>query len=211
MNTSPSASGQPSTVSLPLVQEPPRERADAARNRARLLEAAAALVAERGAENVTMEAVASAASVGKGTVFRRFGDRLGLMVALLDRAEREFQHDFLFGPPPLGPGAPPARRLHEFGGATIRWEVRNVELSLAAERDPERRYLVPARTLRLMHVLMLLRGAGAAGDHELLAEALLGFLEPAVVNHLHTQRGMSVARLTAGWSELVDRVLGARA
>ncbi|MCW8382732.1 hypothetical protein [Streptomyces justiciae] len=39
------------------------ERADAVRNRARLLEAAAWLVAERGAEHVTMHEVAQVAGV----------------------------------------------------------------------------------------------------------------------------------------------------
>ncbi|WP_252934181.1 TetR/AcrR family transcriptional regulator, partial [Streptomyces sp. EL5] len=66
-------------------------RADAARNRARLLEAAALLVAERGADGITMEEVAAAARVGKGTVFRRFGDRTGLLTALLDHSEKKFQ------------------------------------------------------------------------------------------------------------------------
>lgn len=62
------------------------ERADAARNRARLLEGAARLVVERGAEHVTMQEVAEVAGVGKGTFFRRFGDRDGLLLALLGEA-----------------------------------------------------------------------------------------------------------------------------
>lgn len=87
-------------------EEEPCLRADAARNRARLLEAAERLVAEHGAGALTMEAVAAAACVGKGTVFRRFGDRTGLLAALLDHSERKFQAALLSGPPPLGPGAP---------------------------------------------------------------------------------------------------------
>ncbi len=79
-------------------QDEPCLRADAARNRARLLEAAARLVAEQGAACVTMEAVAAAASVGKGTVFRRFGDRTGLLAALLDHSEKKFQAAVLGGP-----------------------------------------------------------------------------------------------------------------
>lgn len=63
------------TQSLPMADGVPHERADAARNRRRLLDAAQRLVAEQGADHVTMEAVAAAAEVGKGTVFRRFGDR----------------------------------------------------------------------------------------------------------------------------------------
>ena len=50
-----------------------------------------------------MDDIAAAAGVGKGTVFRRFGSRAGLMMVLLDEDERASQQAFLFGPPPLGP------------------------------------------------------------------------------------------------------------
>ena len=73
------------SVDLELMRTPPpKERADAARNRAKVLEAAAELFARHGVESVSMDAVAAAAGVGKGTLFRRFGDKAGLAVALLD-------------------------------------------------------------------------------------------------------------------------------
>lgn len=59
------------------------------------------------------------AGVGKGTLFRRFGDRDGLLVALLDETEGEFHEAYTCGPPPLGPGAPPADRLTAFGCVLI--------------------------------------------------------------------------------------------
>ena len=62
----------------------PQERGDAARNRLLLLDAARTLIAERGADNVSIDDIAAAAGVGKGTVFRRFGSRAGLMMVLLD-------------------------------------------------------------------------------------------------------------------------------
>ena len=89
----------------PLAQE----RGDAARNRALLLDAARRLIAERGADAVTMDDIAAAAGVGKGTLFRRFGSRAGLMIVLLDEDERAEQQAFLFGPPPLGPARTAAR------------------------------------------------------------------------------------------------------
>src|SRR5919106_4825012 len=97
--------------SLPVAGRPRRERADAARNRERVLAAARRLFAERGVANVTMEQIARAAGVGKGTVFHRFGDRAGLALALLDDGERELQEAVLHGRPPLGPGAPARERL----------------------------------------------------------------------------------------------------
>ncbi len=94
-------------IELPLIQpEAPKERADAARNRQRILEAAGALVAEQGIEAISMDDVARAACVGTGTLYRRFGDRAGLAFALLDEQTRDFQNALISGPPPLGPGAP---------------------------------------------------------------------------------------------------------
>src|SRR5260370_20081 len=60
-------------LDLPLLDGDARERADAARNRERILCSAARLFSERGADCVSMDDVAEAAGVGKGTVFRRFG------------------------------------------------------------------------------------------------------------------------------------------
>ncbi len=205
---------QPTTGSEPccpreltLLGQPARERADAARNRSRLLDAAAQLVRELGAQHVTMDAVAAAAKVGKGTLFRRFGDREGLMRALLDHAEEEYQRGFLTGPPPLGPGAPPRERLAAFGRATIRHHLSHLELYLAADTCAERRLLVPAAVLRVTHVAGLLRQAGADGDTDLLAQALNGYLDPVLLHHLHVQRGYPVSRLEDGWSQVVARLL----
>jgi AcrR family transcriptional regulator len=83
-----------------LTPSTPLERGDAARNRLLLLDAARRLIAERGADAVSMDDIAAAAGVGKGTVFRRFGSRPGLMMVLLDEDERASQEAFLFGPPP---------------------------------------------------------------------------------------------------------------
>jgi len=99
--------------SLPIAGQR-RERADAAANRVRILEATRLVLVERGAEGITIDAVAARAGVGKGTVFRRFGDRSGLFQALLDEQLRVFQDAFMFGAPPLGPGAPPKERLAAF-------------------------------------------------------------------------------------------------
>ncbi|MEU6643456.1 helix-turn-helix domain-containing protein [Saccharomonospora sp. NPDC046836] len=184
------------------------KRADAVRNRARLLEAAAELVAERGAANLTMDAVATAACVGKGTVFRRFGDREGLLLALLNHSEEQFQEAMLTGPPPLGPGAEAGQRLHAYGPARLHHENASIDLYLAAEPGPLRRYLVPAYGVHLTHIRMLLRQVGVDGDIELLAHMLLRSLDTASLHHLVCQRGLPVERLEAGWHDLVTRLTG---
>ncbi|MFE6891965.1 TetR/AcrR family transcriptional regulator [Streptomyces sp. NPDC057694] len=200
--------GQPELLEIGLLtgEADPCLRADAARNRARLLEAAGRLVAEHGAAGVTMEAVASAASVGKGTVFRRFGDRTGLLTALLDHSAKQLQADLIGGPPPLGPGAPPVERLRAFGLAVLRRSAEQLDLQLAAQPEPSRRLAHPTVRLLTAHVTILLRELVPGTDCDLQAQALMGFLDPAVVHHLTKQCGMPLERLEAGWTDLVARV-----
>ncbi|MFA3878437.1 TetR/AcrR family transcriptional regulator [Streptomyces sp. MMCC 100] len=187
-------------------EDEPCLRADAARNRARLLEAAERLVAEHGAAALTMEAVAAAACVGKGTVFRRFGDRAGLLAALLDHSERKFQASLLSGPPPLGPGAPPVERLRAFGCALLRRFIDELDLQLAAEPNAERRHTAPPRRFLRGHVALLLREAAPDGDSELLSHTLMAYLDAALIHHLTEQCGLPAERLRAGWLDLVARV-----
>src|SRR5690242_9620563 len=201
----PSRSPAPSRTLLPLADEAPQGRADAARNRLLLLEAASRLVAEHGAEHVTMEAVAAAASVGKGTVFRRFGDRTGLLMALLDHTERQFQAAFFSGPPPLGPGASPVDRLHAFGCRVLHETRDRLDLYMAAEPDASRRFSYAPYRVRFAHVAMLLREAVPGADSVLLAQTLMGYLEPALIHHLTRQCGMPLERLESGWHDLVKR------
>ncbi|AVV44053.1 TetR/AcrR family transcriptional regulator [Streptomyces sp. ID05-04B] len=202
------SAAEPELLQLGPAGDEPCLRADAARNRARLLDAAARLIAEHGAAGVTMEAVASAANVGKGTVFRRFGDRTGLLNALLDHSERQFQAAFLSGPAPLGPGAPPVERLRAFGLASLARSVDQLDLQLAAEPGPDRRHSVPVRRVHHRHLAMLLKQALPDADGELLAHTLMGYLNPVLVHHLTRQCGLPPERLEAGWSDLVDRVTG---
>lgn len=192
---------------LPLIGEGTSLRADAVRNRTKLLEAAARLAAERGAAAITMELVAAAAGVGKGTVSRRFGDRNGLLLALLDHAEQQFQQAYFAGPPPLGPGADAAARLRAFGPALLRHERAHLDLYLAAEPPPDRRFTVPADRVRHTHVVALVRAVLPDADADLLAHTLLSSVDTVLVDHLVRTRGMSLERIEAGWHDLVDRLV----
>jgi AcrR family transcriptional regulator len=192
----------------PAVPDEPCLRADAARNRARLLEAATSLIAEHGVAGVTMEAVAAAAKVGKGTVFRRFGDRTGLLMALLDHSAKTLQADFLGGPPPLGPGAPAIERLRAFGVALLYRSVEQLDLQLAAQPEPTRRFSHPSLLALHTHVMVLLRQIVPDADCELLAQTLMASLDPALIHHRTVQCGMPLERLEKGWVDLVDRVTG---
>ncbi len=190
---------------LPVLDGRPSERADAARNRRALLEAAADLVDHCRVDGVTMEAVAARAGVGKGTVFRRFGSREGLMAALLDHTEAEWQAQILSGAPPLGPGAAPRARLTAFGHSRIEVNLRNAALIAAAGRAGTRAYAAVSFTA--MHVRYLLGELGVTGDLGYLATAILAPLElPILEQQLHIEQ-MPLERIHDGWDELVRRLL----
>jgi AcrR family transcriptional regulator len=187
--------------------ESPRERADAARNRARIVEAAQRLFAEEGVAGVTMEQVARAAGVGKGTVFHRFGDRAGLAMALLDHGERELQEAVLQGPPPLGPGAPDRERLLAFVGALTDFTLANAELLIAADPGGRgARYRTDAYAVWHVHVTSLLSGTPPHVDRGLLAHQLLAALSPELLVHLR-ETGVGARRLRRSLGEFVARLV----
>ena len=192
---------------LPLRGAPQRERADAARNRQRVLEAARDLFAKQGVANVTMEQVARAAGVGKGTVFHRFGDRAGLVMALLDEHERKLQDELLRGAPPLGPGAPPEERLIAFLDALADLTERYSELLYDSETARAgARFETGAYPAWHQHVTLLIAEARPDSDAPVLAHLLLAPLGAELFVHLRREERISVKRLRAGLHELAARV-----
>jgi AcrR family transcriptional regulator len=198
------------SIELPLIAAEPAERADAARNRARILAAAERLFAERGAGCVSMEEVAQAACVGKGTLFRRFGSRAALAQAVLSERERAFQESLIRGEPPLGPGAPPCERLIAFGESILDLLAGHAELLLAAEGGSAR-YGSPPYGVHRLHLTLLLHEADPTCDAEYLSEALLACLAADLFLYMREAREMPLERLKAGWAELVRRSLPAPA
>ena len=177
---------------------PPKERADAARNRAAILDAAAALFAEHGVDAVSMDQVAAAAGVGKGTLFRRFGDKAGLAVALLDARERVLQEGILHGPPPLGPGAPPPERLAAFADAYLDYLFEHLPVVRMSETAaPGARYRIGAYRFWHRHLAILLAGTP---DPEHTAHALLA---PLAAEHVAAiLPGLGGQRVRAGVARL---------
>jgi AcrR family transcriptional regulator len=182
-----------------------RERADAARNRAKVLAAAARLFADGDPRAVTMEDVARAAGVGRGTLYRRYPDVASIAAALLDEHERALQGELLRGAPPLGPGAPPHERLAAFFAAMVDLLDRHGHLLLGVEPGPKR-FTVGAYGFWRAHVLALLREAGTP-DPEALADTLLAPLAPEVYLHQRDQ-GVTGDRLKAALARLARAATG---
>lgn len=192
---------------LPVPGQTIQERGDAARNRELLLDAARRLIASRGSDAVTMDDIAAEAGVGKGTLFRRFGSRSGLMFVLLDEDEQVLQQAFLFGPPPLGPSAPPLDRLLAYGRARLRFVNEHRSLLRDAERDPHTRYGA-AHTLHRAHLRVLLEAAGSTGNLDAQADALLALLDAGYVTHQVADMGVTLGALGDAWESVALKLCG---
>jgi AcrR family transcriptional regulator len=179
-------------VQLPVADGDQRERADAQRNRRKVLSAAERLFACHGVENVSMDAIAAEAGVGKGTLFRRFGDRAGLALAVLHEHTAALQEQIIRGPAPLGPGAPPKERLKAMARA---------QLALLARFNT-----APYAFLRI-HAGVLIREADPEADWEILADILLAPLGTDAYFYWCTIREQDVGRIAAAFDLLVDRLL----
>ena len=194
---------RPSASSIPA-----RRRASAPTRPAtalRILAAATELVEERGIERVSMDDVARAACVGTGTLYRRFGDRAGLALALLDEHTREFQDALISGPPPLGPGVAGRR-----APARVR---RGLPRPARAPRRPARRRRCrPARgadggpyALYATHLAILLREAAPHARRRVHRAGAARDAAPGAAPLRAARRSAGRSSACApGWHALVD-------
>ncbi|MGG2462259.1 TetR/AcrR family transcriptional regulator [Streptomyces sp. RGM 3693] len=194
-----------------------RERADAVRNRRAILLATEELLAHHAPEKISMEQVAAAAGVGKGTVFHRFGSRMGLMRALMEERAVTLREAVTDGPPPLGPDATPRERLLAFLDAVVELIARNKGLlaalchaSTTAQRpveDDEPHGEHPFHAFWHGHVGALLAAQRPDLDAGLLAHFLIGALQNEPVLRL-LERG-ETARVAGTLRALVAGLLDA--
>jgi AcrR family transcriptional regulator len=188
-----------------------RERADARRNRERILCAAARIVQARGLDGFSMDDVAAEARVGKGTLYRRFGDRASLIRALVEEPERDFQDAMIRGAPPLGPGAPALQRLHAFGAGVLGLLQQNVQFMRDTKGERSSQFTHPVYAFYRTHVTILLReilGDGTRTDY--LVDSLLAPLSPDAFVYQRDVRGMSTEEMIDGWTALATAVATSR-
>lgn len=195
---------------LPVIAVEVAERCDAARNRRRILAAASELFARGGVAHVSLDKVAAAAGVGKGTIFRRFGDRAGLLRALLSDHEAALQERLIRGPAPLGPGAPPRERLLAFGPALLVHVQGQGDLLAAADKSSSHsRVAHPTYAFYRLHLMTLLEQIDPGLDAEYAADALLAPLGADLCLYQLRMLEMSPERLADGWRALAGRLVPA--
>lgn len=190
-----------------LPSAPRPERVDKLRNRAKVLAAAAELFAEQGVAGVTVDDIATRAGVGVGTIYRGFGDKGGLVAAILDDRERDLQDRLLSGPPPLGPGAPATERIRAFLTALSNLVEQSYELLVVSENNTlGARYRIGSYLAWRLHLSTLLEQAGIDPDQDsaLLADALLAPLAADLYRHQRRELRVSAKRLQATVQQLAD-------
>ncbi|WP_033338762.1 TetR/AcrR family transcriptional regulator [Catenuloplanes japonicus] len=158
-------------------------RADKARNREAVLAAVARLLEEADdPDEVSMDAVAAAAGVGKGTIFRGFGDRRGLIRTLYD--DRVAQS--LAPTPPTAES--PSDAAVELLTRVWTFKEQHRGLTLALEREGQGSPYQSAGYDRLHADLVSLITRGRGPENAgFLAHALLAAVRSDLVEHLRRQ------------------------
>lgn len=189
-----------------VLHEARPNRADAVKNRALLLETAQRLFDAHGVECVSMSAVAEAAGVGKGTLYRHFTNKTELSLALLDQDQRDLQERTF-------------QRLRVVDNPidNLRWFLSEV----ASFADRNRRWLGvarqggispdtrehPAHLWWRQTVRSLLQRAQVAGDLDYAADVFYALLDPAMIDFQRRALGYDMERVERGLHETLDRFL----
>jgi AcrR family transcriptional regulator len=190
------------------------ERSDAARNRRVILRTARTLFEERGVTSVTMEEIARASGVGKGTLYRRFPHKGFLCQALLDEPTRCFQEETL--EILRGREMSSLTKLDLFLDRLVAFTAENLDLLYGGNEplcgaDRLERFSHPAYDWRRSTVLGLLRGAVREGevgeglDIEYLATALIAPLDVDFYYFQYRVQGLTTERISSGLRDLVPR------
>jgi AcrR family transcriptional regulator len=179
-----------------------KERVDAVRNREAVLAAAARLLdAADDPEHVSMGDIATAAGVGKGTLFRGFGDRTGLLQALVEQRSDRLRAELVADESPAAPVARATAALD----AILRFKRENRALVLALERAGRGSPYQGATYGRWhSHLAGLVAEVHGPADADFLAHALLAAVRSDLIEHLADQ---PLERVRGGLALLVRRVL----
>jgi AcrR family transcriptional regulator len=173
-----------------------RPRADAARNRERLLEAAKAVFAAGGPE-ASLEAVARSAGVGIGTLYRHFPTREALFEAVYRREVEELAD---FSERLRGQGAAPVEALRLWLAATVDFIATKKGMATALAIA-----LHPASELSAYSSARLSQAVAALIDRAVAAGEIRADIGPGDL--LRTLIGMCSLHDQRNWRDSVRRML----
>ncbi|WP_326701490.1 TetR/AcrR family transcriptional regulator [Streptomyces sp. NBC_01754] len=183
----------------------PTERADAARNRLRILDAARRLLAADGFADLSLDTVAKEAGVGVGTVYRRFRNRAGLVYALIEDNETRFQETFTRHCEDAAPSAHDRLRAFLHGMAELVDENRQL-LLLAEASVPAGRYHSAPFRRHHEQIVGMVEELAPGVDAAYVADLLLMAYTPGLFDFQRTERGWELDRIKRGLDALIGGI-----
>lgn len=192
-----------------LITDPQPSRADALKNRALILETAQRLFAEHGVENISMTAIADAAGVGKGTLYRHFENKSELCHALLDHETRDLQERSLRR---LQNSGDPREDLAWFLEQVALFVIRNARLlcvgsNVRPDNEREAPPLIlahPAHFWWRVTIRGLLQRIQPSGDLDYKADVLYVMLDVHTIYFQRTILGYDNARIVNGLTSTLN-------
>lgn len=193
---------------LILPGDPRPTRADAIKNREKLLRTAADLFEADGVESVSMTQIAQEAGVGKGTLYRHFADKNEICQALLDAEQRDLQERTLAY---SRANPDPCTALRWFVGEVARFVDRNDDLLFAgAEAGSASLIAYPAHRWWRQTIRGLLARMDVPGDTDYMADTLYTLLDVNTIRFQRRELGYDLDRILDGLNMLLDRFQDAR-
>lgn len=192
---------------IPIVSfEEKTPRADAQRNRRRLLETAQQLFDSGQFEAATMSEIAQLAGVGKGTLYRHFSDKAALCHALLDEAMHDFQARTLAHF--QSPGQPLEKLLWFLREVVLYVDRHRLLLSEASEQGRHAKMLLhPAHIWWRMTIVGLLNQIPYQGDTDYAADMLYIMLDVQTLRFQRDIQGYSLNRILAAVEQVVTQLV----
>jgi AcrR family transcriptional regulator len=160
-----------------------------------------------------MDDVAAAARVGKGTLFRRFGDRAGLLRAVLRTRISALAAAVETGPPPLGPGTPAPERITAVLDAVVQVKLTHPQITHALEQLDQRAdlgSLFDSPAYQWAHALFTELLGDVAGDRaSWTAHVLLSLTRLDLIEHMMSAEGWTGQHVRDQIRRLAEQILRA--
>lgn len=171
-------------------------RADAVKNRSLLLETARRLFEQQGVDAVSMSAVAEAARVGKGTLYRHFKNKAELCNALLDQEQRQLQLQTFER---LRTTCDPLDNLRWFLRELVNFTYKNTPLLYVGASDSGITLLDhPAHVWWRQTIRGLLQQLNPAGDLDYITDVLYVMVDAHAIHFQRYAMGYDTTRIQDG-------------
>ena len=182
-----------------------RLRSDSVRNHELILCTARRLFDSQGVGNVTMSAVAEAAEIGKGTLYRHFPDKSELLFALIEHEAEALRTEVLAR---CTACETPRDTLHWFAEQALGYALRNNSLLCEATNHSQSAGLShPTRAWWRDILTGLFRDGGVKCEPSYAADTVYMMLDAQTLYFQQVSLGYDVLRLSTNLHALIDSLL----